>query len=207
MSTLAWIIVNIALLSSAVVSVKLAKDLPKELKNEQKQLIEKTAPEQKKPKDGKETAKDGKQAKPQKQQAAPEQTPPPQIRLGAVDDIWKKSLFNPDRTEMTETDTPQSESVEPINNTELELSAILQLGEKSVAVIKQKQQQRGRGGRQQGGFQGRPGMPQFGGNMPGGGRFGGNMPGGNMPGGGRFGGYMPGMPPWMQQQQQQQQQP
>ena len=45
MSTLAWIIVNIALLSSAVVSVKLAKDLPKELKNEQKQLIEKTAPE------------------------------------------------------------------------------------------------------------------------------------------------------------------
>ena len=39
MNTIAWIVINAVLLGSAVVSVKLAKDLPKELKNEQQQLL------------------------------------------------------------------------------------------------------------------------------------------------------------------------
>ena len=36
MNTLAWIVINAVLLGTAAVSVKLAKDLPKELKEEQK---------------------------------------------------------------------------------------------------------------------------------------------------------------------------
>ena len=36
MNTLAWIVINAVLLGTAAVSVKLAKDLPKELKEEQR---------------------------------------------------------------------------------------------------------------------------------------------------------------------------
>ena len=201
MNTLAWILINAALLGSAVASVKLAKDLPKELKKEQKQLLTQEKPNVKKA--AKDTAKDTKTAKGTKA-SQPEQKAAP-IRMGTLDDIWKKSLFNPERTELVETETAQDSEPAQVNNTELELSAIVQIGDKPVAVIKQKQQQRGRGGRPGMGNNmpgNRFGQPGMGGNMPGS-RFG--QPG--MPGmmGGRFG--QPGMPPWMQQQQQQQQQP
>ena len=216
MNTIAWIVINAVLLGSAVVSVKLAKDLPKELKNEQQQLLTPDKPSAKKTA-AKEAAKDTKTAKNVKA-SQPEQKAP-QIRMGTLDDIWKKSLFNPDRTELTETEAPQDSEPVIASNSELELGGIAQLGKSPVAIIRQKPQQRGRGGR--------PGM----GNMPGS-RFGqpgmGNMPGmmGNrfgQPGmtgmQGRFG--QPGMggmtgrfgqngmplPPWMQQQQQQQPQP
>ena len=207
MNTIAWIVINAVLLGSAVASVKLAKDLPKELKNEQQQLLTPDKPNAKKAA-SKEVAKDVKTAKNVKA-SQPEQKAP-QIRMGTLDDIWKKSLFNPDRTELVETEAPQDSEPIQATNSELELGGIAQLGKTPVAIIRQKPQQRGRGGR--------PGM----GNMPGS-RFGqpggmggmGNMGSrfgqlGNMPGmmGNRFGQPgMPGMPPWMQQQQQQQQQP
>ena len=214
MSTLAWIVINAVLLGSAVVSVKLAKDLPKELKEEQKQLLSQEKPSAKKAA-SKEAAKDAKAAKTAAKPAQPEQKAP-QIRMGTLDDIWKKSLFNPDRTELVETETPQDTDLIPTTNAELELGGIAQLGKTPVVIIRQKQQQRGRGGR--------PGMG--GNNMPGN-RFGqpgmmGNrfQPGqngmmgnrfqpGNMPGmmGGRFGQNGMPLPPWMQQQQQQQPQP
>ena len=204
MNTIAWIVINAVLLGSAVASVKLAKDLPKELKEEQKQLLSQEKPSVKKA-TSKDAAKDAKTAKNVKA-SQPEQRAP-QIRMGTLDDIWKKSLFNPDRTELVETEAP--ENAEPIQatNSELELGGIAQLGKTPVVIIRMKQQQRGRGGRN--------GM---GGNMPGS-RFGqpGNMPGmtgnrfqpGNMPGmmGGRFGQNGMPLPPWMQQQQQQQPQP
>ena len=202
MNTIAWIVINAVLLGSAVASVKLAKDLPKELKEEQKQLLSQEKPSVKKAA-SKDAAKDAKTAKNVKA-SQPEQRAP-QIRMGTLDDIWKKSLFNPDRTELVETEAP--ENAEPIQatNSELELGGIAQLGKTPVVIIRMKQQPRGRGGRN--------GM---GGNMPGS-RFGqpGNMPGmtgnrfqpGNMPGmmGGRFGQNGMPLPPWMQQQQQQQQ--
>ena len=204
MSTIAWIVINAVLLGSAVVSVKLAKDLPKELKNEQQQLLAPDKPGAKKAA-SKEAVKDTKTPKTVKA-SQPEQKAAP-IRLGTLDDIWKKSLFNPDRTELVETEEPQDSEPVMATNTELELGGIAQLGKTPVAIIRMKPQQRGRGGR--------PGM----GNMPGN-RFG--QPGGGMGGmsgrfgqpgmpgmpGSRFGQPgMPGMPPWMQQQQQQQQQP
>lgn len=204
MSTLAWIIINVALLGSAVVSVKLAKDLPKELKNEQKQLLTQEKPVVKKA--NKEAAKDGKTAKNAKA-SQPEQKAVP-IRMGTLDDIWKKSLFNPDRTELVETETPQDTDLIPATNAELELGGIAQLGKTPVVIIRSKPQQRGRGGR--------PGMG--GNNMPGnrfgqpggmggmqGNRFGQPGMGGMM--GNRFGQNGMPLPPWMQQQQQQQQQP
>ena len=212
MNTIAWIVINAVLLGSAVVSVKLAKDLPKELKNEQQQLLTPDKHSTKKAAASKDATKDTKTAKNVKPNQ-PEQKAP-QIRMGTLDDIWKKSLFNPDRTELTETEAPQDSEPVMATNSELELGGIAQLGKSPVAIIRQKPQQRGRGGR--------PGM----GNMPGS-RFGqpgmGNMPGmmGNrfgQPGmngmQGRFGqpgmGGMTGMngmplPPWMRQQQQQQQ--
>ena len=216
MSTIAWIVINAVLLGSAVASVKLAKDLPKELKEEQKQLLSQEKPSVKKAA-AKDAAKDAKATKNVKA-SHPEQRAP-QIRMGTLDDIWKKSLFNPDRTELVETEAP--ENTEPIQatNSELELGGIAQLGKTPVVIIRMKQQQRGRGGRN--GMGGNtPGL-RFGGqpgNMPGN-RFGqpGNMPGmtgnrfqpGNMPGmmGGRFGQNGMPLPPWMQQQQQQQPQP
>jgi hypothetical protein len=201
MSTIAWIVINAVLLGSAVVSVKLAKDLPKELKNEQQQLLEPDKHSAKKSAQ-KEPVKDAKSPKTAKT-SQPEQNAP-QIRMGTLDDIWKKSLFNPDRTELVETETPQETEPVQATNSELELGGIAQLGKTPVAIIRQKQQQRGRGGRPGPGNNnnnnqfGRPGMGNFGNNnnMMGN-RFGGR-PG--MPPG------MPGMPPWMQQQQQQQQQ-
>ena len=218
MNTIAWIVINAVLLGSAVVSVKLAKDLPKELKNEQQQLLSQDKPSGKKAA-AKDAAKDAKTAKTVKA-SQPEQQKAPQIRMGTLDDIWKKSLFNPDRTELVDTEVPQDSEPIQATNSELELGGIAQLGKTPVVIIRMKPQQRGRGGR--------PGM---GGNMPGS-RFGqpGNMPGmmgnrfqpGNMPGmtGNRFQpGNIPGMmagrfgqngmplPPWMQQQQQQQPQP
>ena len=48
MNTLAWIVINAVLLGTAAVSVKLAKDLPKELKEEQKQLLSQEKPSAKK---------------------------------------------------------------------------------------------------------------------------------------------------------------
>lgn len=217
MNTIAWIVINAVLLGSAVASVKLAKDLPKELKQEQQQLLTPDKHSTKKAAASKEAAKDTKTAKNVKQNQ-PEQRAP-QIRMGTLDDIWKKSLFNPDRTELTETEAPQDSEPVIATNSELELGGIAQLGKSPVAIIRLKPQQRGRGGR--------PGM----GNMPGS-RFGqpGNMPGmmgsrfgqpgtngmtgnrfqpGNMPGmmAGRFGQNGMPLPPWMQQQQQQQQQP
>ncbi|MBO7534735.1 MAG: hypothetical protein J6T46_12165, partial [Victivallales bacterium] len=209
MNTIAWIVINAVLLGSAVASVKLAKDLPKELKQEQQQLLTPDKHSTKKAAASKEAAKDTKTAKNVKQNQ-PEQRAP-QIRMGTLDDIWKKSLFNPDRTELTETEAPQDSEPVIATNSELELGGIAQLGKSPVAIIRLKPQQRGRGGR--------PGM----GNMPGN-RFG--QPGmGNMPSmmgtrfgqpglygmQGRFG--QPGMtgmngmplPPWMRQQQQQQQ--
>ncbi|MBR4899330.1 MAG: hypothetical protein IKZ46_00175, partial [Victivallales bacterium] len=212
MNTIAWIVINAVLLGSAVASVKLAKDLPKELKEEQKQLLSQEKPNAKKA--AKEATKDAKAPKAAAKPAQTEQKAP-QIRMGTLDDIWKKSLFNPDRTELTETEAPQDSEPIQTTNAELELGGIAQLGKSPVAIIRTKPQQRGRGGR--------PGM---GGNMQGG-RFGqpggmqgnrfqpGNMPGmmgnrfqpGNMPGmmGGRFGQNGMPLPPWMQQQQQQQQ--
>ena len=219
MNTIAWIVINAVLLGSAVVSVKLAKDLPKELKNEQQQLLTPDKPSTKKTA-AKEAAKDAKTAKNVKT-SQPEQKAP-QIRMGTLDDIWKKSLFNPDRTELTETEAPQDSEPVIATNSELELGGIAQLGKSPVAIIRQKPQQRGRGGRS--GMGNMPGS-RFGqngmGNMPGS-RFGqpgmGNMPGmmgsrfgqpGNMPGmmGSRFGQNGMPLPPWMQQQQQQQPQP
>ena len=216
MNTIAWIVINAVLLGSAVASVKLAKDLPKELKEEQKQLLSQEKPSVKKAA-SKDAAKDAKTAKAATKAAQPEQRAP-QIRMGTLDDIWKKSLFNPDRTELVETEAP--ENAEPIQatNSELELGGIAQLGKTPVVIIRMKQQQRGRGGRN--GMGGNMPGSRFGqpGNMPGS-RFGqsGNMPGmtgnrfqpGNMPGmmGGRFGQNGMPLPPWMQQQQQQQQQP
>ncbi len=205
MNTLAWILINAVLLGSAAVSVKLAKDLPKELKEEQKHLLtpEKTTSKKAASKDA---AKDTKAAKTAAKPAQPEQKAP-QIRMGTLDDIWKKSLFNPDRTELVETEEAPQDS-EPIQttNAELELGGIAQLGKTPVAIIRTKPQQRGRGGR--------PGMG--GNNMPGN-RFGqpggmGGMQGNRFqPGmggmmGNRFGQNGMPMPPWMQQQQQQQQQ-
>ena len=215
MNTIAWIVINAVLLGSAVASVKLAKDLPKELKEEQKQLLSQEKPSVKKAA-SKDAAKDAKTAKNVKA-SQPEQRAP-QIRMGTLDDIWKKSLFNPDRTELVETEAP--ENAEPIQatNSELELGGIAQLGKTPVVIIRMKQQQRGRGGRN--GMGGNMPGSRFGqpGNMPGmtGNRFQpGNMPGmtgnrfqpGNMPGmmGGRFGQNGMPLPPWMQQQQQQQQ--
>lgn len=214
MNTIAWIVINAVLLGSAVASVKLAKDLPKELKEEQKQLLSQEKPSVKKAA-SKDAAKDAKTAKNVKA-SQPEQRAP-QIRMGTLDDIWKKSLFNPDRTELVETEA--SENAEPIQatNSELELGGIAQLGKTPVVIIRTKQQQRGRGGRN--GMGGNMPGSRFGqpGNMPGS-RFGqsGNMPGmtgnrfqpGNMPGmmGGRFAQNGMPLPPWMQQQQQQQQQ-
>lgn len=202
MSTLAWIVINAVLLGSAAVSVKLAKDLPKELKEEQKQLLSQEKPSAKKAA-SKEAAKDAKATKTAAKPAQPEQKAP-QIRMGTLDDIWKKSLFNPDRTELVETEAPQETDQIPTTNAELELGGIAQLGKTPVAIIRQKQQQRGRGGRPgMGGNNmlqfGRPGQPGMQGN-----RFG--QPG--QPGmmGGRFGQNGMPMPPWMQQQQQQQQQ-
>ena len=214
MNTIAWIVINAVLLGSAVASVKLAKDLPKELKEEQKQLLSQEKPSVKKAA-SKDAAKDAKTAKNVKA-SQPEQRAP-QIRMGTLDDIWKKSLFNPDRTELVETEAP--ENAEPIQatNSELELGGIAQLGKTPVVIIRMKQQQRGRGGRN--GMGGNMPGSRFGqpGNMPGS-RFGqsGNMPsmtgnrfqpGSNMPGmmGGRFGQNGMPLPPWMQQQQQQQQ--
>ena len=213
MNTIAWIVINAVLLGSAVASVKLAKDLPKELKEEQKQLLSQEKPSVKKAA-SKDAAKDAKTAKNVKA-SQPEQRAP-QIRMGTLDDIWKKSLFNPDRTELVETEAP--ENAEPIQatNSELELGGIAQLGKTPVVIIRMKQQQRGRGGRN--GMGGNMPGSRFGqpGNMPGS-RFGqsGNMPGmtgnrfqpGNMPGmmGGRFAQNGMPLPPWMQQQQQQQQ--
>ena len=206
MNTLAWIVINAVLLGSAVVSVKLAKDLPKELKDEQKQLLTPEKATSKKA-TSKDAAKDAKTAKTAAKPAQSEQKAP-QIRMGTLDDIWKKSLFNPDRTELVETEAPQDSEPIQTTNAELELGGIAQLGKTPVAIIRTKPQQRGRGGR--------PGMG--GNNMPGN-RFGqpggmGGMQGsrfgqpGNMPGmmGGRFGQNGMPMPPWMQQQQQQQQQ-
>ena len=214
MNTIAWIVINAVLLGSAVASVKLAKDLPKELKEEQKQLLSQEKPSVKKAA-SKDAAKDAKTAKAATKAAQPEQRAP-QIRMGTLDDIWKKSLFNPDRTELVETEA--SENAEPIQatNSELELGGIAQLGKTPVVIIRTKQQQRGRGGRN--GMGGNMPGSRFGqpGNMPGS-RFGqsGNMPGmtgnrfqpGNMPGmmGGRFAQNGMPLPPWMQQQQQQQQ--
>ncbi len=207
MSTIAWIVINAVLLSSAVVSVKLAKDLPKELKTEQQNLL---TPEKSNAKKAasKEAAKDAKAPKTVAKTAQPEQKAP-QIRMGTLDDIWKKSLFNPDRTELVEAEAQQDSEPIQATNSELELGGIAQLGKTPVAIIRQKPQQRGRGGR--------PGM---GGGMPGSNRFGqpggmGGMPGsrfgqtGGMGGmmGNRFGQNGMPMPPWMQQQQQQQQQP
>ena len=212
MNTIAWIVINAVLLGSAVASVKLAKDLPKELKEEQKQLLSQEKPSVKKAA-SKDAAKDAKTAKAATKAAQPEQRAP-QIRMGTLDDIWKKSLFNPDRTELVETEAP--ENAEPIQatNSELELGGIAQLGKTPVVIIRMKQQQRGRGGRN--GMGGNMPGSRFGqaGNMPGS-RFGqsGNMPGmtgnrfqpGNMPGmmGGRFAQNGMPLPPWMQQQQQQ----
>lgn len=213
MNTIAWIVINAVLLGSAVASVKLAKDLPKELKEEQKQLLSQEKPSVKKAA-SKDAAKDAKTAKNVKA-SQPEQRAP-QIRMGTLDDIWKKSLFNPDRTELVETETPQDSEPVQATNSELELGGIAQLGKTPVVIIRMKQQQRGRGGRN--GMGGNMPGSRFGqpGNMPGS-RFGqsGNMPGmtgnrfqpGNMPGmmGGRFGQNGMPLPPWMQQQQQQQQ--
>ena len=214
MNTIAWIVINAVLLGSAVASVKLAKDLPKELKEEQKQLLSQEKPSVKKAA-SKDAAKDAKTAKAATKAAQPEQRAP-QIRMGTLDDIWKKSLFNPDRTELVETETPQDSEPVQATNSELELGGIAQLGKTPVVIIRMKQQQRGRGGRN--GMGGNMPGSRFGqpGNMPGS-RFGqtGNMPGmtgnrfqpGNMPGmmGGRFGQNGMPLPPWMQQQQQQQQ--
>ena len=213
MNTIAWIVINAVLLGSAVASVKLAKDLPKELKEEQKQLLSQEKPSVKKAA-SKDAAKDAKTAKNVKA-SQPEQRAP-QIRMGTLDDIWKKSLFNPDRTELVETETPQDSEPVQATNSELELGGIAQLGKTPVVIIRMKQQQRGRGGRN--GMGGNMPGSRFGqpGNMPGS-RFGqsGNMPGmtgnrfqpGNMPGmmGGRFAQNGRPLPPWMQQQQQQQQ--
>ncbi|MBR6075025.1 MAG: hypothetical protein IKP87_06955 [Victivallales bacterium] len=213
MNTIAWIVINAVLLGSAVASVKLAKDLPKELKEEQKQLLSQEKPSVKKAA-SKDAAKDAKTAKNVKA-SQPEQRAP-QIRMGTLDDIWKKSLFNPDRTELVETETPQDSEPVQATNSELELGGIAQLGKTPVVIIRMKQQQRGRGGRN--GMGGNMPGSRFGqpGNMPGS-RFGqsGNMPGmtgnrfqpGNMPGmmGGRFAQNGMPLPPWMQQQQQQQQ--
>ena len=214
MNTIAWIGINAVLLGSAVASVKLAKDLPKELKEEQKQLLSQEKPSVKKAA-SKDAAKDAKTAKAATKAAQPEQRAP-QIRMGTLDDIWKKSLFNPDRTELMETETPQDSEPVQATNSELELGGIAQLGKTPVVIIRMKQQQRGRGGRN--GMGGNMPGSRFGqpGNMPGS-RFGqsGNMPGmtgnrfqpGNMPGmmGGRFAQNGMPLPPWMQQQQQQQQ--
>ena len=214
MNTIAWIVINAVLLGSAVASVKLAKDLPKELKEEQKQLLSQEKPSVKKAA-SKDAAKDAKTAKAATKAAQPEQRAP-QIRMGTLDDIWKKSLFNPDRTELMETETPQDSEPVQATNSELELGGIAQLGKTPVVIIRMKQQQRGRGGRN--GMGGNMPGSRFGqpGNMPGS-RFGqsGNMPGmtgnrfqpGNMPGmmGGRFAQNGMPLPPWMQQQQQQQQ--
>ena len=93
MNTIAWIVINAVLLGSAVASVKLAKDLPKELKQEQQQLLTPDKHSTKKAAASKEAAKDTKTAKNVKQNQ-PEQRAP-QIRMGTLDDIWKKSLFNP----------------------------------------------------------------------------------------------------------------
>ena len=142
MNTIAWIVINAVLLGSAVVSVKLAKDLPKELKNEQQQLLTPDKPSAKKAA-AKEAAKDAKTAKNVKP-SQPEQKAP-QIRMGTLDDIWKKSLFNPDRTELTETEAPQDSEPVIATNSELELGGIAQLGKSPVAIIRQKPQQRGRG--------------------------------------------------------------
>ena len=140
MNTIAWIVINAVLLGSAVASVKLAKDLPKELKEEQKQLLSQEKPSVKKAA-SKDAAKDAKTAKNVKA-SQPEQRAP-QIRMGTLDDIWKKSLFNPDRTELVETEAP--ENAEPIQatNSELELGGIAQLGKTPVVIIRMKQQQRG----------------------------------------------------------------
>ena len=91
MNTLAWILINAVLLGSAAVSVKLAKDLPKELKEEQKHLLtpEKTTSKKAASKDA---AKDTKAAKTAAKPAQPEQKAP-QIRMGTLDDIWKKSFW------------------------------------------------------------------------------------------------------------------
>ena len=145
MNTLAWIVINAVLLGTAAVSVKLAKDLPKELKEEQKQLLSQEKPSAKKAA-AKETAKDAKATKTAAKPAQPEQKAP-QIRMGTLDDIWKKSLFNPDRTELVETEAPQDTDQIPTTNAELELGGIAQLGKTPVVIIRSKPQQRGRGGR------------------------------------------------------------
>ena len=143
MNTIAWIVINAVLLGSAVVSVKLAKDLPKELKNEQQQLLTPDKHSAKKSATSKEPVKDVKAPKTVKT-SQPEQNVPP-IRMGTLDDIWKKSLFNPDRTELVETGSPQETEPVQTTNSELELGGIAQLGKTPVAIIRQKQQQRGRG--------------------------------------------------------------
>ena len=213
MNTIAWIVINAVLLGSAVASVKLAKDLPKELKEEQKQLLSQEKPSAKKAA-SKDAAKDAKTAKNVKA-SQPEQKAP-QIRMGTLDDIWKKSLFNPERTELVETEAPDNSEPIQATNSELELGGIAQLGKTPVVIIRMKQQ-RGRVGRN-GMGNNAPGNRFQPGNMPGN-RFGqpGNMPGmtgnrfqpGNMPGmmAGRFGQNGMPLPPWMQQQQQQQPQP
>ncbi len=137
MSTFAWVIVNAVLLGSAIVSVKLACELPDTIKAEQQKI---------------EAAKEKstKKEKPAPSKAArttataKNEPSVPQIQRHTLDDIWKKSLFTPDRTENPPSDTvaTQQQPEQEIVNADLELTGIAQIGDNPIAIIRQKVQTR-----------------------------------------------------------------
>lgn len=137
MSTFAWVIVNAVLLGSAIVSVKLACELPDTIKAEQQKI---------------EAAKEKstKKEKPAPSKAArttataKNEPSVPKIQRNTLDDIWKKSLFTPDRTENLPGDNvaTQQQPEQEIVNADLELTGIAQIGDKPIAIIRQKVQAR-----------------------------------------------------------------